>query len=143
MMEAKLGDFGAARLRDAGLSVGPMSPPYTAPERLEIGSPRKSKETDMYSTGVSICQLFTGAPPEDKHEKRVLQIQDIGNEEVKSLCNQLLQNDPQRRPNATKALTVIGDLRKTEGYKKCPPRRIVKGKPDGVPKGVILTDQMC
>ena len=58
-MRAKLGDLGAARFEDASLSVGLLSPQYTSPERFDVPTSAKSTNTDMYSIGVTKCELFT------------------------------------------------------------------------------------
>lgn len=138
-MRAKLGDLGAARFSDASLSVGLVSPLYTATERLDRRSAQKSKETDVYSMGVSICELFTGVPP--NRPSRQHQIQLVQRRDVRSLCLRMVDDNPNRRPTAAETLGDIGLLRGTEAYKSSPPRRLVKGKLDGVDK-VTLTDRL-
>ena len=68
-MRAKLGDLGAARFQDASLSVGLLSPQYTPPERFDVPTSPKSTKTDMYSIGVTICELFTAVPPDRQKEE--------------------------------------------------------------------------
>lgn len=133
-MRAKLGDLGAARFSDASLSVGLVSPDYTAPERMDGRSAQKSRETDMYSMGVSLCELFTGIPPH-----RLDQVQLVDQEQVHLLCTGMIAHDADRRLSATEALTGFGSIRETNEYKACPPRRMVKGNLDGV-ENVTLTD---
>ena len=58
-MRAKLCDLGAARFQDTKLSAGLLSPEYTATERFDASTLPKSKETDMCSLGVTLCELFT------------------------------------------------------------------------------------
>ena len=138
-MKAKLGDLGAARFSDASLTVGKVSPGYTAPERMDGRSSTKSKETDVYSMGVSVCELFTEVFPD--RLDRPNQIQLIKNRKVRHLCMKMVSDDPTKRPSAAEALTAVGLLRELDNYKKCPPRRMVKGKLDGV-KEVTFSDRM-
>lgn len=138
-MRAKLGDLGAARFRDASLSVGLVSPEYMAPERMDVRAAPKSRETDVYSMGVSLCEMFTFVPPNPSI--RLDQVQLIAHRQVRLLCARMVADDPGRRLSATEVGTAIGSLRETEEYNACPPRRMVKGKLDGVEK-VTLTDRM-
>ena len=71
-MRAKLGDLGTARFQDSSLSAGLLSPEYTAKERFDAPALPKSKETDMYSLGVTLCELFTAVTPD--HRKRMDQV---------------------------------------------------------------------
>ena len=128
MMRAKLGDLGGARFQDASLSVGLLSPQYTAPERFE--SQPKSKKTDMYSIGVTICELFTADPPD--RQQRMDQIFLIREQNVRSLCKQLMKDDPAIRPTAAEARIIISGICKADDYIACPPKRMVKGKMDGI-----------
>ena len=97
-MRAKLGDLGAARFQDASLSVGLLSPQYTPPERFDVPALPKSKKTDMYSIGVTICKLFTAVLPDCKQRMdQVLLICEIN---VRFLCKHLMRDDPATRPTA-------------------------------------------
>ena len=129
-MRAKLGDLGAARFQDASLSVGLLSPQYTPPERFDVPTSPKCNKTDVYSMGVTICELFTAVPP-DRHKRRdqVLRIRQLN---VRSLCKHLMRDDPATRPTATEARHIISRIRDTDEYKACPPKRMVKGKMDGM-----------
>ena len=138
-MRAKLGDLGAARFSDASLTVGLVSPQYTATERMDGRSARKSKETDVYSMGVTICELFTGVPP--NRDDRLDQVQLVRERNVRYLCKRMVSDDPEKRPSAAEALADIGRIRETSDYKERPPRRMVKGKLDGV-ENVAFTDRM-
>lgn len=139
IMTAKLGDLGAARFSDVSLTVGLVSPPYAAPERMDGRSGKKSKETDIYSMGVSICELFTGLQPIRKDRRD--QVDEISDKEVRDLCMRMVSDDSRERPSAAEALTVVGHLRECKDYKACPPRRMVKGKLDGA-KEVTFADRM-
>ena len=138
-MGAKLGDLGAARFVDASLSAGLVSPEYTATERIDGRATQKSKETDVYSMGVTICELFTAATPSrDKRRDHLYLIKQLS---VRSLCMRMVSDDPNTRPSGGDALAAIDRLRSTEEYKSCPPRRIVKGKIDGL-QDVTLDQHM-
>jgi hypothetical protein len=139
VMQAKLGDLGAARFSDASLSVGLVSPQYAATERLDGRSASKSKETDVYSMGVTLCELFTGIPP--NREERLDQVQDIRERNIRYLCKLMVSDDPEKRPSTEQALAGIGGIRKTSEYKACGPRRMVKGRLDGV-ENVRFADSM-
>ena len=129
-MGTKLGDLGAARFSDASLSAGLLSPEYTATERMDGRATQKSKETDVYSMGVTICELFTAATP--SREERGDQLYLIRQWSVRSMCIQMVSDDPQTRPSAGDALTAINRLCVMDEYKGCPPKRMVKGKIDGL-----------
>ncbi|XP_062523481.1 probable serine/threonine-protein kinase DDB_G0281745 [Corticium candelabrum] len=129
-MRAKLGDLGAARFQDASLSVGLLSPQYTPPERFDVPTSPKSYKTDVYSMGVTICELFTAVPPD--REQRMDQVLLIRQLNVRSLCKHLMRDDPATRPTATEARHIISRIRDTDEYKACPPKRMVKGKMDGM-----------
>ena len=129
-MRAKLGDLGAARFQDASLSVGLLSPQYTPPERFDVPTLPKSTKTDLYSIGVTICELFTSLFPD--REQRMDQVLLIRQLNVRSLCKHLMRDDPATRPTATEARYIISRIRDTDEYKACPPKRMVKGKMDGM-----------
>ena len=129
-MRAKLGDLGAARFQDASLSVGLLSPQYTPPVRFDVPTSPKSYKTDVYSMGVTICELFTAVPPD--REQRMDQVLLIRQLNVRSLCKHLMRDDPATRPTATESRHIISRIRDTDEYKACPPKRMVKGKMDGM-----------
>ena len=135
-MRAKLGDLGAARFQDASLSVGLLSPQYTPPERFDVPTSAKSTKTDVYSIGVTICELFTAVPPDrQKRRDQVLLIRQLN---VRSLCKHLMRDDPATRPTATEARHIISRIRDTDEYKACPPKRMVKGKMDGIADVTVI-----
>ena len=135
-MRAKLGDLGAARFQDASLSAGLLSPEYTAKERFDAPALPKSKETDMYSTGVTLCELFTAVTPDRR--KRMDQVLLIRQLNVRSLCKHLMRDNPATRPTATEARRIISRIRETDEYRACPPKRMVKGKMDGVARVTLV-----
>ena len=130
MMKAKLGDLGAARFSDASLSAGLLSPDYTAPERTDGRATQKNKETDVYSMGVTVCELFTAVTP--LPAKREDQMHLIRLRSVRSVCMKMVSDDPRARPSAGEALTAIDRVRVIDEYKDCLPKRMVKGKVDGL-----------
>ncbi|XP_062506307.1 ankyrin repeat and KH domain-containing protein 1-like [Corticium candelabrum] len=129
-MRAKLGDLGAARFQDASLSAGLLSLEYTAKERLDAPTLPKRKETDMYSLGVTLCELFTAVTPDRR--KRMDQVLLVRQLNVRSLCKHLMRDNPATRPTAAEARRIISCIRDTDEYTACPPKRMVKGKMDGV-----------
>ncbi|RZC75917.1 hypothetical protein C5167_000080 [Papaver somniferum] len=65
-MNARIGDFGLAKLYDHGAGSGPTSrvvgtPGYIAPEMPQIGIP--STETDVYAFGAFLLEVVTGRRP--------------------------------------------------------------------------------
>ena len=137
-MRAKLGDLGAARFTDGLLSVGPMSSLYVAPERLADCTLPNRKEADVYSMGVSLGELFTGAQidREDRPEK----LRSVCQGDLRLLCVKMACENAGERMMASEALTVNDRVLKTEDYSKCGPRRMVRGVVDGVDK-VTLCDK--
>ncbi|XP_062507328.1 serine/threonine-protein kinase Nek7-like [Corticium candelabrum] len=129
-MRAKLGDLGTARFQDSSLSAGLLSPEYTAKERFDAPALPKSKETDMYSLGVTLCELFTAVTPD--HRKRMDQVLLIRQLNVRSLCKHLMRENPATRSTAAEARRIISGIRYRVEYTSCPPKRMVKGNMDGV-----------
>ena len=135
-MRAKLGDLGAVRFQDASLSVGLLSPQYTPLERFDVPTSPKSYKTDVYTMGVTICELFTAVPPD--REQRMDQVLLIRQIDVCALCKHLMRDDPATRPTATEARHIISRIRDIGEYKACPPKRMVKGKMDGMADGTLV-----
>ena len=135
-MRAKLGDLGAARFQGASLSAGLVSPEYTATERFDVPAQPKSKKCDMYSMGVTLCELFTAVTPDRR--KRMDQVLLIRQLNVRFLCKHLMRDNPATRPSATEARRIISRIRGTDEYKACPPKRMVKGKMDGVADVILV-----
>ena len=84
----------------------------------------------MYSIGVTICELFTSLFAD--REQRMDQVLLIRQLNVRFLCKNLMRDDPATRPTATEARHIISRIRDTDEYKACPPKRMVKGKMDGM-----------
>lgn len=137
VMRAKIGDLGAARFADASLSAGPMSSTYVAPERLADCNLHNTPQADVYSMGVSLCELFTGHQLPRTHRQR--QLRSVYRVDLRDLCLQMAAEQSQERPPVADCLSVIDDVVRTDDYTRCPPRRMVKGRFDG--EDVILTDR--
>lgn len=137
-MKAKLGDLGSARFKDASLSVGLVSPQYIASERLDGRSTCKTDKSDVYSMGVSLCELFTGDPA--SRDLRQRQIRSIQHQSLRALCVQMVSEDTESRPSAGQALAVIDHVCAMAEYRMCPAKRLVKGLVDGEDE-VTLTDR--
>ena len=137
-MQAKIGDLGAAHLTDGSLSVGPMSSLYVAPERLATRTLPNSVEADVYSMGVSLCELFTGNQVDRKD--RPMHLRSVHQRDLRLVCVKMACEDIRERMMARIALTVNDRVLETEEYHRCAPRRMVKGVADGVKK-VTLCDK--
>ena len=123
LMEAQIADLGTARLAKASLSGGPQSPPYAAPERAG----GNTRYADLYSLGVTIIQLMTGEFP--AKDSRRIQVAAVQHVEIRHLCITLIQDEPRERGHGRDCLEALQRVqRNDEEYKKCPPRRMVKGK---------------
>ncbi|XP_065831479.1 serine/threonine-protein kinase TNNI3K-like isoform X2 [Oscarella lobularis] len=141
LMEAKLCDLGAARFAEAfATSVGPMSPDYVAPERISHNSEtRNSEQADMYSLGVSFIELMTGEfPAKDRRQSQGMSIQ---HGIMKQLALQLIKQDRNQRHSAEYCLGKLKTIQEMdEAYRKCPPKRMVKGKTHGEGKVKLVTE---
>ena len=125
-MRAKLCDFGVVRLYDS--STGSVLPnhEYVATERLDGRLLPTSRDADVYSMGVSMCELFTGVPP--NRLKRNSQVHQIRQRGIRDLCKQMVSYDLKQRPSALETLAASEHVLTTESYKTCPPRRLVKAR---------------
>ena len=120
-MRAKLDDLRAARFQDASLSVDLLSSQYTPPERFDVPTLPKSTKTDMYSIGVTICELFTSLFPD--REQRMDQVLLIRQIDVCALCKHLMRDDdaPACHPRSSREKYVLSrtdDERSTSSCKK-------------------------
>ena len=134
-MQAKIGDLGAARFTDGSLSVGPLSPLYVAPERLVERTLPNSKEANVYSMGVSLGELFTGNQME--RQDRPMQLRSVEQRDLRLVCVKMTSEAGGERMMASLTLTVNDRVLKTEEYRGCGPRRMVKGVIDGVEKATM------
>ena len=120
-MKVKVGDLGAAHLIESSLSAGPLSLQYLAPERAPRSDGTAASSTllsDVYSVGVSLIEIFTGAGPVP--EVRQTQLDALASRQnLFMLCSQLICRDPANRPPAQSCFetlkTEIENLLSTPG----------------------------
>ncbi|XP_065842440.1 uncharacterized protein [Oscarella lobularis] len=132
-MKAKLGDLGAAHLLNS-VSVGPLSPPYLAPERqprFDGTAASSTPMSDVYSLGVTLIELFTGlGPVQGQHRRQLAKLSDRSSE--MNLCSKLIHESASGRLKAKEALLIL-----STAYEKVPDRhrskRAVKGTFEGKP----------
>ena len=143
LMVAKLGDLGAAHLANESLSVGALSPHYVAPERepgvLHRCFSHNTQAADIYSTGVTMAELFTGV--QTGREGRNGQLTLIQHEDLFDLCGQMESLDPSKRPDAKVALERMQRLYSHSVYEQSPAKRMVRGLLYG--NKVVLVNISC
>ena len=135
LMEAKFCDLGASRLAShPSRSLGPLSFPYLAPERFP--SPQSSchqhhtKMADIYSLGVTFIELMTGQKPDPG--ERMAQAKSIHHRLIGKLAAEMVNVTPRERPLIGKCLSdLIAIQDSDQEYRRCPNKRIVKGKVHG------------
>eukprot|EP00118_Oscarella_pearsei_P015956 m.148632 g.148632 ORF g.148632 m.148632 type:complete len:502 (+) comp38499_c0_seq22:2594-4099(+) len=130
-MTAKLGDFGASHLLESSLSVGPVSFNYSAPERTGAGGSvvgRSSIETDVYSLGVTICEVFTGEAA--VREGRMQQIAKVDDRELADICTHMVDMVPEKRPLVSDVRTRLGCFRESFDLKGLSSRLVIRRKGD-------------
>ncbi|XP_065845535.1 serine/threonine-protein kinase TNNI3K-like isoform X2 [Oscarella lobularis] len=125
LMEAKICDLGAARFSDhSSLSAGPMSPNYLAPER---STQHNTKMADVYSLGVTFIELMTGREPAPT--KRMVQATSVRHPLIKRLGLGMVKQGPRERPLIGECLSQLIAVQKSDQeYRRCPAKRMVKGK---------------
>lgn len=131
-MVAKIGDLGASHFVGAYLSVGPLSCQYVAPERMPNSTCRAIGNTttaDVYSLGVSFVELFTGIPADPTSTQR--HVQAIEHFQLKDICIQMTEEEPDQRAAARDVLDVIGHLCDSKEYQGCPGKRMVRRQVGG------------
>ena len=128
LMEPKICDLGASRFVEVSLSAGVLSPEYLAPERARSGIPN-TKMADVYSLGVTLVELMMGEQPVSSD--RLGQWSRVGHATVKRMCRQMISVDPCRRPNAQECLAQLEQVKGSDVYDRCNPKRMVKGKLHG------------
>jgi hypothetical protein len=130
-MVAKVGDLGASHVIDSSLSLGPLSIEYVAPERMprpDGTSAQSTCESDIYSLGVYLIELFTGEIPIP--EERNSQLERIKSDVLVDVCSLMVSLDPSERPSAKDCFIVMERRKETGDYKVLPGRRLVKGHQD-------------
>jgi serine/threonine protein kinase len=94
---------------------------YLAPEQLRDG--RSDWRSDMYAVGMLFYKLVTGAPPhmsdsstqmlEYQTENPTPPLPDHIPDHVKPVFHRMISNDPDRRPTATRVISVLDLLQST------------------------------
>ena len=127
-MEAKVADLGTSRFVNEHLSFGAVSPDYIAPERDPGRFPnaRNTAQCDVYSLGVTLTELFTGLGAE--REKRQGQLLAVEHPQLQDLCFDMVADSPADRLAIHVALEKVREVKIFDEYKRCPPKRLVKGK---------------
>jgi serine/threonine-protein kinase len=117
--QARITDFGLAALADAAHDVRSGTPAYMAPEQLAGRS--VSVQSDLYSLGLILYELFTGKRPFAAQTAAELQKAQTDstptkpsshisglNPEVEKIILRCLESDPRRRPKS--AYEVVAGL---------------------------------
>ena len=111
-MKAKVSDLGAAHIIESSLSVGPVSQQYLAPERMPRSDRTASSSTvssDVYSLGVSLIEIFTGATPVP--EMRQTQLDALASRSnLLRLCSRLIDDEPAKRTSAQSCFETLNGI---------------------------------
>ena len=141
-MKAKVGDLGATHVIESSLSVGPLSPDYLASERKPRDGTAISNTlpSDVYSLGVSLIEIFTGARPIP--EERQTQLGALANRpKLFLLCSRMIDDEADNRPSSQHCFdTLRGEIEcvlSTQGYFTV--KRLVKGLFEGNAHRVVLS----
>jgi len=98
---AKLGDFGLARISGVGgtfLQLHPIgTPAYMAPEQIASAA-KVTPATDVYQVGATLWDFVTGNPP--PQAELDLQPFEPGQRRLLSVVVEALVQDPAARPSA-------------------------------------------
>ncbi|XP_062512804.1 uncharacterized protein LOC134188650 [Corticium candelabrum] len=140
-MVAKVGDLGASHIINSSKSLGALSPEYCAPEKLprsDGSSARSTRESDVYSLGVTLTELFTGLSPIPAERQN--QIRKIKNPDLLDMCLQMTHDRPAERPTAEMAFTILINQKSVDLYRSIGGRRTVKGNLEG--EDMYLVDFM-
>ena len=137
-MVAKVGDLGASHMINNSTSLGALSLEYCAPEKFPCSdgrSARSTRESDVYSLGVTLTELFTGLSPIPTERRS--QIRKIKDPDLLDMCLQMTRNRPAERPTAEMAFTILITQKSTDSYKSTAGRRTVRGNLEGRSMDVV------
>ena len=140
-MKAKIGDLGASHMKGVrkSQSLGLLSGPYLAPERLsappDSEESRATLDSDIYSLGITLCELFIGEMPEKSAIAN--QMGEIKNRKLKTLCVRMSKTEPAKRPTAREAHTIVLEEKQGQHYAQCSRKRIVIGSSEGLKNGAV------
>lgn len=140
-MEAKIGDLGTAHVMGCTVSYGPVSLEYVAPERkprADNTTMHNTKEADVCSLGVTLAEIFTGQ--EASRKIRQKQISLVEHKLLQDVCCAMTEHSAKDRMPIAVALAQVSPLKRTEQYRSCPVKRMVKGKLYD-PNGPVLVDK--
>ena len=137
-MVAKVGDLGASHMINSSTSLGALSLEYCAPEkfpRSDGSSARSTRESDVYSLGVTLTELFTGLSPIPTERRS--QIRKIKDPDLLDMCLQMTRDRRADRPTAEMAFTILITQKSTDSYKSTAGRRTVRGNLEGRSMDVV------
>ena len=127
-MVAKVSDLSTSRLINSSTSLGAMSYEYCAPQKMprsDSSTASSTRESDIYSLGVTLTELFTALSPDPSEREK--QIRKIVNPDLLELCLQMTCIKPTERPGAEKFLASLTKQKSTDQYRSIYGRRIVRG----------------
>ena len=101
--EIKLGDYFLTSLTPCG-SVSAQR--YAAPELKETNTP--TLESDIYSFGILLVEMYTNTVPEDLSSREVLT--DIDSEELVQLIRNCTAKSVAKRPSISEVIAKLEDL---------------------------------
>jgi O-acetyl-ADP-ribose deacetylase (regulator of RNase III) len=105
---AKLGDFGLARVSSVGgtvLQLRPVGTPrYMAPEQIVLGA-RVSSATDVYQLGATLWDFLTDSPPPVGRPD--LQAFETDRRRLLSVVLDVIAPDPGSRPSAVRLAEMV------------------------------------
>ncbi|XP_003385415.2 PREDICTED: uncharacterized protein LOC100638082 [Amphimedon queenslandica] len=106
--EAKVADYGTAKLQQQGTSTGtvmPGNPAYAAPEARDPD--QHSPAMDVYSYSVLLMEVNLCCPPEMTAVERARQSGTVSWSDMKSLIQRGLKADPIDRPTMTQVIESL------------------------------------